>query len=152
MTTDEIPPWCAWRRGRSAALIIAPHGGRRASGALGAAAWRERKVNDLHTAHVATELADVLDGALIVNPTLDRNELDLNRISQVAGRAPWFLALIEMLLDDILLRHPRAEVVFVHGWNVVQPKCDIGVGQRLADAAAAGLNAEALTVSPEYAA
>jgi hypothetical protein len=152
MPADEIPSWCVWRRGRSAALVIAPHGGRRGSGSLGDAARRERKVNDLHTAHVATELAEALDGALIVNPALDRNELDLNRISQVAGRAPWFLTLIEMLIDDILLRHPRAEVVFVHGWNVVQPKCDIGVGQRLADAAAAALHAEALTVSPEYAA
>ena len=107
-------------------------------------------MNDLRTADLAEELADALGAACIVNPTLDRNQLDLNRISQVTARAPWFLALIEALLDDILARHPRAEVLFLHGWNVIQPKCDIGVGHTFASAAAAHSSTEALTVSPEY--
>src|SRR6185369_7116258 len=48
-------------------------------------------------------------------------------------------------------RHACAEVLFVHGWNVVQPKCDIGVGHALADALAAHAHAEELTISPGYA-
>jgi hypothetical protein len=151
MTGIETPAWCRWRRGRSAVLVIAPHGGRRGGARRPPGSGRGQKVNDLHTADVAAELADRLDAALIVNPTLDRNELDLNRISQVAARAPWFLVLIEALLDDILRHHARAEVLFVHGWNVMQPKCDIGIGHALADAAAAHLHAAALTVSPGYA-
>jgi hypothetical protein len=153
MTAIDPPAWCRWRRGGSAVLVIAPHGGRREplppAPRPGQHA-RGRKVNDLHTADLAAELADTLDASLIVNPALDRNQLDLNRISQVAARAPWFLALIETLLADTLARHARAEVLFVHGWNVIQPKCDIGVGQALADAAAAGAHADALTVSPRY--
>jgi len=158
MTTIATPPWCRWREGRSAILVVAPHGGRRdpQPGALPARAPRggvhTRKVNDLHTAALAEELAETLDAALIVNPAVDRNHLDLNRISQVTARAPWFLALIEALLGDILTRHARAEVLFVHGWNVVQPKCDIGVGWTLASAAAAHAHADALTISPSYAA
>jgi len=154
MTEPNVPEWCRWRAGRSAVLVIAPHGGRRPFAHSGAA--REtpgpRKVNDLYTAGLAEELADALDGALIVNPTLDRNQLDLNRISQVAARAPWFLALIDALLDDILARHACAEVLFVHGWNVVQPKCDLGVGHALADPSDAAALASALTISPAYAA
>lgn len=158
MTDIATPAWCRWRHGHSAVLVIAPHGGRReplpppgrpAPGARPGP--RERKVNDLHTADLAEELADALDASLIVNPAIDRNQLDLNRISQVAARAPWFLALIETLLENILARHACAEVLFVHGWNVVQPKCDIGVGHTLVDALAAHTHAEALTISPGYA-
>src|SRR5258706_13774546 len=101
MTNIETPAWCQWRRGGSAVLVIAPHGGRRAPAPRppGAAQPRRaRKVNDLHTAELATELADTLDAGLIVNPALDRNELDLNRNSQAAPPPPWFLAAIEALL------------------------------------------------------
>lgn len=157
MIAIEAPAWCRWRRGRGAVLVIAPHGGRR-DPAPPPQRWprspgaRTRKVNDLHTADLAEELADALGASLIVNPALDRNRLDLNRISQVAARAPWFLTLIEALVDAILAHHPRAELLFVHGWNVIQPKCDIGIGHALADAAAAHERADALTVSPIYAA
>ena len=64
MTAVEAPAWCRWRRGRSAVLVIAPHGGRRDPGANRsgiAAPLRARKVNDLHTADLAEELADGLD-------------------------------------------------------------------------------------------
>ena len=73
------------------------------------------------------------------NPELDRNDLDLNRISQVTRCAVWFPALLERLIAAILERHERAEVVFVHGWNVAQAKCDIGVGHPLDDEASAGV-------------
>jgi hypothetical protein len=92
----------------------------------------------------------VLGAGLISNPAIDRNELDLNRISQVAVRAPWFLTLIETLLGDILARHQRAEVLFVHGWNVIQPKCDIGIGEPLDGPDAAHGCSALLTVSPRY--
>ena len=93
MESIAAPAWCRWRRGRSGVLVIAPHGGRREPtppvGRPGARfGARPRKVNDLHTVDVAEELADALDAALIANPTLDRNHLDLNRITQVTGRAP----------------------------------------------------------------
>jgi hypothetical protein len=158
MSTIAVPAWCRWRAGRSAVLIVAPHGGRRAAqpgasrgaGAPYAGAYT-RKVNDLYTADLAEELAESLAAGVIVNPEVDRNHLDLNRVSQVAARAPWFLALIEALLEDILARHACAEVLFVHGWNIVQPKCDIGIGHALADAAAARTHADSLTISPDYA-
>lgn len=151
--TVQPPAWCQWRRGQSAVLVVAPHGGRRdPAGSLMRGGLRTRKVNDLHTADLAAELADLLDAGLITNPAVDRNQLDLNRISQVAIRAPWFLTLIESLLDDILARHHRAEVLVVHGWNVIQPKCDVGVGAVLPEVAAARAHAELLTVSPAYAA
>jgi hypothetical protein len=155
MNGVQAPAWCRWRRGTSAVLVVAPHGGRREpvppvpGGTHNTG--RGRKVNDLHTADLAEELADTLDAALIVNPALDRNRLDLNRISQVTARAGWFLALIEALVDEILAQHPHAELLFVHGWNVIQPKCDVGIGQSLADANGSYACAEALTVSPGYA-
>jgi hypothetical protein len=68
-------------------LVVAPHGGRREP-LTQAGATRTRKVNDLFTADLADELADVLSASLIVNSEADRNHLDLNRISQAWRRAP----------------------------------------------------------------
>ena len=144
---DDIPTWCRVRQGRSAVLFVAPHGGirtldRPTSGAV--------KVNDLHTADLAAELATGLDAGLIANSELDRNVLDLNRISQVTRRAAWFPVVLERLIAAILERHERAEVVFVHGWNVAQAKCDIGIGHPLDDEATAAAHASRLTASPGY--
>lgn len=142
------PPWCLWRHGASPQLIVAPHGGRRDDSA-GARPDRATalKVNDLHTADLAAELAAALKASLLVNPFCDRNRLDLNRISQVRTRAPWFLALLDRLLAAIVARHGRAEVLFIHGWNVVQARCDAGVGARLAAPEDAVDAAERLTIS-----
>ena len=143
----EVPTWCRVRRGGSAVLLVAPHGGMR----RGARPQRGAvKVNDLHTAALAEELAAELDAGLIANPVLDRNELDLNRISQVARAAAWFPALLEALLGEILERHERAEVLFLHGWNTVQPKCDIGIGHALRGPEDAAAHAGALTASVAY--
>lgn len=142
-----VPEWCKVRVGRGAVLLVAPHGGRRPTAGTAAAGV---KVNDLHSAELATELADALDASLIANSGLDRNQLDLNRISQVASRAAWFPVLIEDLIAAILTRHERAEVLFLHGWNNHQAKCDIGVGHPLAGEAAAAAHAERLTASPAY--
>lgn len=143
----DVPAWCRVRRGGGALLLVAPHGGarHRARPTRGPV-----KVNDLHTAALAEELATALDAALVANPVLDRNELDLNRISQVARAATWFPALLEALLAEILDRHARAEVIFLHGWNTLQPKCDVGVGHALRDVADAGAHAAALTTSVAY--
>src|SRR5262249_32440245 len=151
MTSLAAPTWCRWARGDSALLVIAPHGGRRPALSRGGAGRSMRKVNDLFTADLAEELAAALGAAYVVNPALDRNQLDLNRISQVTARAAWFLALIEELLAHALARPRRGEVLFGHGWNVTQPKCDVGVGHALDDATAAAQHREALTVSPAYA-
>lgn len=144
----KAAPWCRWRRGTSPVLLVAPHGGRRA-----AQPWNDRrdpKVNDLHTADLATALAERLEASLIVNRSLDRNILDLNRISQVVRQAPWFVSLIEDLIGGILNRHEHAEVLFVHGWNVVQPRCDIGIGGSFGDEEEAGSNGDKLTAAPGY--
>jgi hypothetical protein len=143
----DVPDWCRVRRGTSALLLVAPHGGARS----GARPVRGTvKVNDLHTATLAEELATELDAGLVANPFLDRNVLDLNRISQVARAAAWFPALLEHLIDEILARHERAEILFLHGWNTLQAKCDIGIGHFLRDAGDADAHAAALTASPAF--
>ncbi len=129
-------------------LVVAPHGGRRFGAA--SVALHPRKVNDLHTADFALQLAEQLNGSLLANTQLDRNETDLNRISQVVQRAPWFLVLLGDLLADILQRHAIAEVLFVHGWNVIQPKCDIGIGMALDGEDGVATHGAALTVTPRY--
>jgi hypothetical protein len=152
MTSADPPSWCRWQRGRSAVLIVAPHGGRRAVQPPGSPDTPRRKINDLHTADVANELAAALDASAVINASVDRNRLDLNRISQVYEHAAWFPALLARLLTDILARHPRAEVLFIHGWNVVQARCDVGIGHALGTPADAARAAPFLTVSADYAA
>jgi len=114
------------RRGRQPLLIVAPHGGRRhpgrrpwTSGAL--------RVNDLHTADLAWDLAEQLDADALVNDEVDRNDLDLNRITQIRARAPWFLDELAEHLESVRQRQGAA-VLFVHGWNVGNPICDVGLG------------------------
>lgn len=115
------------RRGSKPVLIVAPHGGRRqperrlwTSGSV--------RVNDLHTAEIAVELAEALDADALLNTAIDRNDLDLNRIAQVRARAPWFLDALAERLEDLSARHSQVTVLFVHGWNVVNPACDCGLG------------------------
>ncbi|MGH7805876.1 MAG: hypothetical protein ACREQJ_16130, partial [Candidatus Binatia bacterium] len=146
----SVPDWCRIRRGSSPILLVAPHGGRRSSDDLRLPNGRRLKINDLHTAELAEELAERLDASLLANCALDRNELDLNRISAIARGAPWFLAELAELLTVGLERHPTVEVLVIHGWHVVQPKCDVGVGASLAAEAECDSEAARLTVSPGY--
>jgi N-formylglutamate amidohydrolase len=125
--TRRLPDWCRIRRGAGPLVLVAPHGGRRASDELCQPNGRRLKINDLHTAELAEELAERLDASLLANCALDRNELDLNRVSAIARSAPWFLAELGELVSSALERHPVVEVVVVHGWHVVQPKCDVGI-------------------------
>ncbi|MDO8434206.1 MAG: hypothetical protein Q7S58_17540 [Candidatus Binatus sp.] len=108
-------------------LLIAPHGGR--------AEPRTRsmlnpKVNDLHTADITRDLAARLGASALINSAMDRNRLDCNRIAQIVERAPWLLELIADRIGAIVTRHGRAVVLLVHGWNIIEPRVDFGLGLR----------------------
>lgn len=119
--------WLEIVEGEAPLLLIAPHGGR--AGAA-AAATLHPKVNDLETAAITRELADRLAAAALINTGMDRNELDCNRLGQLAERAPWMLDLLANRIDRIIARHGRATVLLVHGWNVIEPRVDLGLGLR----------------------
>jgi hypothetical protein len=108
-------------------LLIAPHGGR--------AEPRTRsmlnpKVNDLHTADITRTLAMRLGAAALINVGMDRNRLDCNRLSQIIEQAPWLLEMIADRVSAIVARHGRATVLLVHGWNIIEPRLDFGLGLR----------------------
>jgi len=131
-------------------LLVAPHGGRSADDLLAKRRARPVRTNDLYTAELSIELAARMNASLVANTEVDRNQVDLHRISEVTRKAPWFLRLVETLVERILRRHEVAEVLFIHGWNVIQPKVDIGIGAALEDSLAAGSVGERLTVSHGY--
>ena len=88
---DTAPPWCEMARGNSAVLLVAPHGGRRPP-VDAAAPPPHLRVNDLYTPEITRELASVLRAGFLINHGMDRNTLDLNRITQVRRGAAWFLS------------------------------------------------------------
>ncbi len=120
------PPF-AVLRGRAPVVLVAPHGGRRDPVAR---PWGSAplKMNDLHTGALTRALAARLEASALVNESTDRNDVDLNRISAAHDRAPAFLAALAELIADGLARHERIALVTVHGWNVVQPAVDVGLG------------------------
>src|SRR5579863_5771720 len=108
-------------------LLIAPHGGR--------AEPRTRsilnpKVNDLHTADITRALAARIGASALINVAMDRNRLDCNRLSQIIERAPWMLELIADRVGAIVARHGRVTVLLIHGWNIIEPRLDFGLGLR----------------------
>lgn len=123
----KVPDGCEVRRGTAPILLIAPHGGRRPP-IDPLAPPANLRVNDVYTPEVTRDLALGLDASAIINTGVDRNLIDLNRASQVRRLAPWFLDLIAEEATRLIGRHGRAEVIFIHGWNNGQIKCDIGVG------------------------
>jgi hypothetical protein len=143
-----LPEWMRSRRGGAPLLVVAPHGGISDRDLLVPPSAPSRS-NDLHTASLAEALAARLDASLLANAARDRNQLDLNRVDEVLARAPWFVEAIAEHVERILGRHEVAEVLFVHGWHIVQPKCDVGVGASLEPSRATAL-AEKLTVPPDY--
>ena len=76
--------------GRTPLVLVAPHGGRRDPARR---PWGEgaQKVNDLHTAALTLELAEATGGAALVNAHVDRNDVDLTRLSAAHDHAPEFL-------------------------------------------------------------
>src|SRR5262249_18613601 len=108
------------------------------------------RMNDLHTASLTAELAHLARAPAVINDTHDRNDVDLNRIGEAHERAPWFLERLAAVLEETLARHGRATLLALHGWNVVQPVVDLGVGCSAApEPFAVGRGA---AVAPEFAA
>jgi len=119
-------------RGSTPLLLVAPHGGRRdpdrrpwTSGGL--------KTNDIHTADLTRRLAARSDASALINDHLDRNDVDLNRISAAHRDAPAFLEALATLLADMLARHGQATVLTIHGWNAIAPALDLGLGCKPGD-------------------
>jgi hypothetical protein len=108
-------------------LLIAPHGGRASAASR---ATLHPKVNDLHTADITRELAARLGASALINSGMDRNRLDCNRLPQLAEHAPWLLEMIAARLARIVERHRRATVLLIHGWNIIEPRVDLGLGVR----------------------
>ena len=88
------------------------------------------RTNDLHTAALTHELAAATAASGLVNVGIDRNDIDLNRISTAHDEAPRFLEALAELLEATLDRHGHAVVLTIHGWNVVQAVLDLGIGYR----------------------
>ncbi len=132
--------------GSSPLVLVAPHGGQRD---YDRRPWGSAplKVNDLHTASLTEELAAATGAAAVINARLDRNDVDLNRVSAAHDRAPAFLECVGDVLSAVVARHGRATVLTVHGWNVIQPAVDLGFGC----AHGAAVDAKA-AVSPAFAA
>src|SRR5713226_511825 len=108
-------------------LLIAPHGGRaepRTRGLL------NPKVNDLHTADITRALALRLGASALINAGMDRNRIDCNRLSQIIEHAPWLLEMIAERLAGVVARHGAATVLLIHGWNIIEPRIDLGLGLR----------------------
>lgn len=120
-----IPDWLEVIEGDAPILLIAPHGGRAGPESDALAAPR---VNDLHTAELTRELAQRLDATALINAGMDRNLVDCNRLSQVAASAPWLLVIIAERLERMVAEKGRALVLAIHGWNLIEPRVDIGVG------------------------
>jgi hypothetical protein len=85
-------------------------------------------MNDLHTAALTAELAVASGAFALINSEHDRNDVDLNRICEAHERAPWFLECLAELVDAAVARHGRATLLTLHGWNVIQPVVDLGLG------------------------
>src|SRR5258708_3827712 len=143
-----LPPWMRFVDGESPVILIAPHGGGRPADSP---SIDNNQVKDLYIAELYTEIAARTHGYALINQAFDRNLLDLNRISQVRTHAPWFLEALVELVTISIKRHGEARVFFIHGWNVVQPVCDLGMGlkqrgQRVAPAS----KFAAPTLSPAF--
>ena len=129
----EPAQWLEVIEGAAPMLLIAPHGGRagRASQTT-----LHPKVNDLETAAITRESCAASRRRRqqhYINAGMDRNEIDCNRLSQLAARAPWMLDLIAQSANQIVQRHGHATVLLLHGWNVIEPRLDFGLGLRDAD-------------------
>lgn len=125
VASRAIPDWLEVIDGGAPILLIAPHGGRAGPGSHALPAPR---VNDLHTAELTRELAKRLDATALINAGMDRNLVDCNRLSQVVTCAPWLLAMIAERLERMVAGKGRALVLAIHGWNLIEPRVDIGVG------------------------
>src|SRR5215472_11081306 len=125
LSAHRYPPWLEIVEGAAPILLIAPHGGRAGAAAR---AILHPKVNDLETAEITREIATRLGARALINTAMDRNELDCNRLSQITQRAPWLLELIARELDGVIRSAGHATVLLIHGWNIIEPRIDLGLG------------------------
>src|SRR5262249_11270361 len=110
-------------------VLVAPHGGRRDPVRRPWSAGGVR-VNDLHTASLTAALAAATGAAALINEAEDRNDVDLNRIGEAEARLRGSRERLTELIDAALARHGRATLLTIHGWNVIQPAVDLGIGCR----------------------
>ncbi len=122
-------PWLEVGEGEAPLLLIAPHGGRAGPAAH---STLHPKVNDLRTAEITRILAADLGAPMLINTAMDRNQLDCNRLGQLTKSAPWLLAMLAGRVERMVARHGRLTVLLIHGWNVIEPRVDFGVGLRSA--------------------
>jgi len=120
-----IEPWLEISEGAAPVLLIAPHGGR---AAFAPGAMLHPKVNDLHTAEITRQLAARLGATAFINSGMDRNRIDCNRVAQLSAHAPWLLEMIADRLEQLVESNGRALALVIHGWNVIEPRVDIGLG------------------------
>ena len=131
-TSNAAPEsWLEVIDSESPLLLIAPHGGRAEPRTR---ALLNPKVNDLHTADITRGLAARLDASALINVAMDRNRLDCNRLSQILAGAPWLLEIIADRVGAIVARHGRVTVLLIHGWNIIEPRLDFGLGLRTSGA------------------
>lgn len=97
------------RSGRRPVIVVAPHGGKRARPIR-----RGDRINDLHTAEIAGELAERLDAHTLINDNCDRNDIDLNRIAELTSEAAAFL---QALREDALRGGGQGQRVPVVQWS-----------------------------------
>jgi hypothetical protein len=127
LSPDRYPSWLEIVDGDTPVLLIAPHGGRAGAAAR---ATLHPKVNDLETAEITREIAARLRARALINTAMDRNEIDCNRLSQISARAPWLLELIAEQVSTIVRSAGHATVLLIHGWNIIEPRVDLGLGLR----------------------
>lgn len=120
---STAPTWLQVRSGSRPVVFVAPHGGRRTR-----TVRRDDGINDLYTAELAAELAERTDGYAVINRGMDRNDVDLNRISQLAEGGRPFLESLEQAVTAASAHGSVPLVLWIHGWNVALEWCDIGIG------------------------
>jgi hypothetical protein len=144
---DAASGWLQVIEGSSPILLIAPHGGRAGQAAR---ARLHPRINDLHTAEITRELARRLDAHALINAAMDRNALDCNRVEEIARKAPWMLQQMAELVAQMAERHGRVLILVIHGWNVVQPRIDFGLGARFAGGRLQPVSSAHMTASERF--
>ena len=145
--TVESRSWLEIIDADSPLLLIAPHGGRAESRTR---SILNPKVNDLHTAEITRGLAARLGASALINVAMDRNRLDCNRLSQIVEHAPWMLELLAERVSAIVARHGRATVLLIHGWNIIEPRLDFGLGVRHLDGELRPSGAACVSASDDF--
>jgi len=140
------PDWLEAIPGTAPVLLLAPHGGRAAA----ARTSPNPRINDLHTAQFTRELASRMDAGAIINRAMDRNRLDCNRIDQLLARAPVVLDLLADALEQIIARHNHVLVLLIHGWNIIEPRVDFGLGGRIVGEQVRPAGSAYLSASPTF--